>query len=95
MAIRNHWSRHDRCCWGRTGFQQLGGGAGRAGTFEVYRPLLAGLNFQPGCCGTKTGVTAPIQRLSDNGAEVDHSWRVSSVGLTFRPTRRLPGRLGA
>lgn len=42
MAIRSDWSRHDRCCWGRTGFQQLGGGAGRAGTCVVYRPLLAG-----------------------------------------------------
>ncbi len=41
MALRSHWSRHDRCCWGRTGFQQLGGGAGRAGTCAVYRPLLA------------------------------------------------------
>lgn len=46
MALRNHWSRHDRCCWGRTGFQQLGGGAGRAGTCAVYRPLLARLGFQ-------------------------------------------------
>ena len=42
MALQSHWSRHDRCCWGRTGFQQLGGGAGRAGTCAVYRPLLAG-----------------------------------------------------
>ena len=42
MALRNHWSRHDRCCWGRTGFLQLGGGAGRAGTCAVCRPLLAG-----------------------------------------------------
>ncbi|CDX62188.1 hypothetical protein MPL3365_70294 [Mesorhizobium plurifarium] len=46
MALRNHWSRHDRCCWGRTGFQQLGGGAGRAGTCAVYRPLLARPSFQ-------------------------------------------------
>lgn len=47
----NHWSRHDRCCWGRTGFQQLGGGAGRAGTFEVCRPLLAGpaFSFKSAC----------------------------------------------
>ena len=53
MALRKHWSRHDRCCWGRTGFQQLGGGAGRAGTCSAPpAPGRPGSNSKTACLKT-------------------------------------------
>jgi len=103
MALRNHWSRHDRCCWGRTGFQQLGGGAGRAGTCAVHRPFLARpVSSLKIACSKLIERTGAFYRLCFRAygnekpgeapaAKAGRTVRLSNTGGRFRKAKRQSG----
>ena len=80
--LATHRSRHNRGCWGRTGFQQHGGGAGRADTSEVFRPILASPRWPLPNEMLQVKISLPLL-LDATWAAVtaDNFWHFWSVGL--------------